>query len=114
MTRLNIDSEAGFSIVELLVVLVILGIIGCIGFFVHHTTYHSELSTSTAASRTAASKTATNTTANDASATSSAADSKAAMQSDLNDATTSAAQSNQDLSGSNAALNDQSTYTAVN
>lgn len=103
-------SQAGFSAVEVVLLIVIVGVIGFVGWYVYHAKQNSDTVLNSAA-HTSASSTKSKTTGS--TATPAPGTDNQSLQTDLNGLTTSNNQSNADLGSSNSSLNDQSTFTAV-
>lgn len=101
------QDQHGFSGVETVLVLVIVAVIGLVGWYVYrarqntNSTYNAINSSSTAPGFGNKKTVATGDTSN------------SALQSGLQAATSSANQSNQDMSVANGSLSDQSTLTSV-
>jgi predicted negative regulator of RcsB-dependent stress response len=102
----NQTDESGFSAVESILVVVIIAAIGLVGWYVYRARQNTNNlynATNSSASPNFGTKkaVATGDTSN------------AALQSSLQDATSSANKGNQDMSTANNSLNDQSTLTSV-
>lgn len=99
--------ERGFSAIETVLVVVIVAAIGLVGWYVYRArqntnkTYNAINSSSTSPGFATKKSVATGSTSN------------ASLQSSLQDATSAANKGNQDMSGANNSLNDQSTLTSV-
>lgn len=99
--------ERGFSTVETALLVVVVAAIGLIGWYVYHVrqttnkSYNAINGSSVQPNFGSKKSIATGDTSN------------ASLQSDLQSATSSANQGNNDMSAANASLNDQSTLTSV-
>jgi Tfp pilus assembly major pilin PilA len=102
----NQTDEAGFSAIETVLVVVIVAAVGLIGWYV----YHARQNTNNLYNATNSS---TNPNFGTKKALATGDTSNAALQTDLQDATSTANKGNQDMSSANGSLNDKSTLTSV-